>query len=142
MADYLKLPIRFQQFFENKKLPYCVLLDSIYRNLHLIITTVQGENKSDTSFGATFWDSDYDVHMASDVRRELIVNGLKHQISNYEKRITDVDLTVNVRLSNTSIDGTEVQKKKIEITVRAKLKRNMEAFSFQTGFFISPYTLD
>jgi hypothetical protein len=51
-------------------------------------------------------------------------------------------LDVNVRLSNAVINNIEVQKKKIEIIVKGKTKRNMEPFTFQTGFFISPYTLD
>lgn len=142
MAEYLKLPVRFQQFFENRKLPSCTLLDSIYRNLHLIITTVPGENKTDQQYGSSFWDSDYDIHLNSDIRKELIINSLKNQIALYEKRVTDVALNVSVRLSNTNINNIEVQKKKIEIVVKGKVKRNMEPFTFQTGFFISPYTLD
>lgn len=139
---YLKLPVRFQQFFEHKKLPTCNLLDSVYRNLHLIITTMPGENKTDPLYGSSFWESDYDTHLNNDVRKEMIISSLKSQISNYEKRITDVTLDVNVRLSNTKHTHLEIQKKKIEIIIKGKLKRNMEPFTFQTGFFISPYTLD
>jgi len=139
---YLKLPIRFKQFFENKKLPSCNLLDSVYRNLHLLITTMQGENKNDPLYGSHFWESDYDTHLANDVRREMIINSLKTQISLYEKRITEVTVDVNVRLSNAFLDGMEIQKKKIEIVIKGKIKRSMEPFTFMTGFFISPYNLD
>ena len=142
MPDYLKLPLRFEQFFEHKKLPSCSLIDSVYRNLHLIITTVPGENKTDEFYGAVFWESDYDIHLNNDVRKELIINSLKQQISRYEKRITEVALDVNVRLASAFVNNVEVQKKKIEIIVKGKTKRNMEPFTFQTGFFISPYTLD
>lgn len=142
MRDNLKLPLRFHHFFDHKKLPVCSLLDSVYRNLHLIITTVPGENKTDANYGCAFWDSDYDIHLNNDVRRELIINSLKNQILQYEKRITEVVLDVNVRLSTALLNNMEVQKKKIEIIVKGKTKRNMEPFTFQTGFFISPYTLD
>mgnify|MGYP003577027630 FL=1 len=142
MPDYIKLPIRFHHFFDSKKLPVCSLLDSVYRNLHLIITTVPGENKTDEHYGSSFWDSDYDIHLNNDVRKELIISSLKNQISRYEKRITDVVLDVSVRLSTAVVNNMEVQKKKIEIIVKGKTKRNMESFTFQTGFFISPYTLD
>ncbi|MCH5597543.1 GPW/gp25 family protein [Niabella ginsengisoli] len=142
MPDYLKLPLRFQHCFENKKLPACTLLDSVYRNLHLIITTVPGENKTDEHYGSSFWESDYDIHLNNDVRKELIINSLKQQITRYEKRITDVALDVNVRLASAFVNNIEVQKKKIEIVVKGKTRRNMEPFTFQTGFFISPYTLD
>lgn len=139
---YLKLPVRFQQFFENKKLPACNLLDSIYRNLHLIITTMPGENKTDALYGSSFWENDYDTHLNNDVRKEIIINSLKNQVARYEQRIADVSLDVNVRLSNVMINSIEMQKKKIEIVIKGKIKRNMEPFIFQTGFFISPYTLD
>ncbi|MFT4092334.1 MAG: GPW/gp25 family protein [Niabella sp.] len=142
MPEYLKLPVRFQHFFEKKKLPSCNLLDSVYRNLHLIITTVPGENKTDEHYGSTFWENDYDIHLNNDVRKDIIISGLKNQVAQYEKRITDVILTVNIRMSSVTINNMNVQKKKIEIVVKGKLKRNMEAFTFQTGFFISPYTLD
>lgn len=142
LPEYLKLPIRFGDFFEKKKLPHCNLLASVYRNLHLLITTVPGENKTDEHYGSGFWDRDYDIHLHNDVRKELIISSLKDQITRYETRITDVVLDVNVRLSNAVINNIEVQKKKIEITVKGKTKRNMEPFTFQTGFFISPYTLD
>lgn len=142
MPDNIKLPIRFHHFFDNKKLPACSLMDSIYRNLHLIITTVPGENKTDENYGSSFWDSDYDIHLNNDVRKEIIISTLKNQIGRYERRITDVMLDVNVRLSTATVNNIEVQKKKIEIVVKGKTKRNMESFTFQTGFFISPYTLD
>ncbi len=71
-------------------------------------------------YGSHFWESDYDTHLANDVRREMIINSLKTQISLYEKRITEVAVDVNVRLSNAFLDGMEIQKKKIEIVIKGK----------------------
>lgn len=142
MKEYLKLPVRFAGFFEKQKLSTCSLLDSIYRNLHLLITTVKGESKCDEKFGAEFWDNDYDIHLTNDARKEIITTSLKQQISLYEKRITNVSVDVVVKLSNMLLNGAEIQRRKVEITIKGKIIRSMEPFTFQTGFFIGPLTLD
>ncbi len=142
MKEYLKLPVRFGGFFEREKMQTCSLLDSIYRNLHLLITTVKGESKCDEKFGAEFWDNDYDIHLTNDARKEIIVNSLKQQIALYEKRVTNVSVEVSVKLSNMLLNSVEIQRRKVEITIRGKIIRSMEPFAFQTGFFIGPLTLD
>lgn len=142
MKEYLKLPLKFGMFFDKQKIPTCSLLDSIYRNLHLLITSASGENKCDELYGASFWDNDYDIHLSNDSRREIITNGLKQQIARYEKRINDVTVEVNVKLSGTAYHGVEIQRRKVEITVKGKIIRSSEPFAFRTGFFIGPLTLD
>jgi len=142
MKEYLKLPVQFGGFFEKKKLATCSLLDSVYRNLHLLITTMPGENKMDDSFGSEFWENDYDIHLSNDSRKEIVISSLKKQIQLYEKRITDISVDVNVRLSNINLKGVEIQRRKLEITINGKMVRSMEPFTFQTGFFIGPLTLD
>ena len=141
MKDFLKLPLRFESFFEKKSMPVCNLQESIFRNLHLIITTVQGEHKTDDVYGSAFWDNDYDIHLSNDARREIIINGLKQQIAIYEKRITNVDVAVDVKQGLLNIDQKGVQKRRIEITVNARIRRSLEPITFQTGFYIGPFTL-
>ena len=80
MTDYLKLPLKFDQFFQKKKLDRCTLKDSIARNLHLLITTQLEENSQDYTYGSQFWDHDYDIHMTNASRRELVLTSLKKQI--------------------------------------------------------------
>lgn len=142
MKEYLKLPVKFEGFFEKQKLPTCNLLNSIFRNLHLLITTVKGESKCDEKYGAEFWDNDYDIHLTNDARKEIITSSLKQQIALYEKRITNVSLDVVVKLSDMLLNGIKIQRRKVEITIRGKIIRSMEPFVFQTGFFIGPLTLD
>ncbi|MCD2423483.1 GPW/gp25 family protein [Niabella pedocola] len=142
MKEYLKLPLRFDQFFDRKKLPSCGLVDSIYRNLHLIITTAQGENKTDTAYGASFWETDYDIHLDNDSRKELIVDNLKKQIALYEKRLSHVDVNVEVKLAVLKTQSADLPRRKIEITVSGQIQKTLEPFRFQTGLFIGPLTLD
>jgi len=86
MADYLKLPLRFEQFFERKQMDTCSIQNSIMRNLHLLITTTVGENKQDAQYGSIFWESDYDVHLSNDARREMVIDSMTKQIAAYEKK--------------------------------------------------------
>ena len=141
MKEFLKLPLRFGPFFEKEKMPVCNMQESIFRNLHLIITTVQGEHKAAPDYGSAFWDNDYDTHLTNDARREIIMSGLKQQIARYEKRITNVDIIVNVRQALLNAQQAGVQKRRIEIIINARIKRSLEPISFQTGFFIGPFTL-
>lgn len=142
MKEYLKLPVRFEGFFERQKLNTCSLTDSIYRNLHLLITSVKGENKCDEKYGAEFWDNDYDIHLTNDARREIISSNLKQQIALYEKRIAGVNVDVSVKLSTMPLNGVEIQRRKVVIVIKGKVVRSMEPITFQTGFFIGPLTLD
>ena len=139
--EYLKLPIRFSSLFEGKQLATCNLLDSIYRNLHLLITTATGENTSDNQFGVDFWDYDYDIHLSNDARKDIIISGLKQQIAQYEKRIINVVIEANVRQSMLKMQSSEGMRRRIEIKISGKIKRSHEPFNFQTGFFIGPFSL-
>ncbi|MFV0606737.1 MAG: GPW/gp25 family protein [Niabella sp.] len=141
MKEYLKLPLSFNGFFEGKKITVCDMANSIYRNLHLLITTSVGENKFDEKYGSSFWDNDYDIHLNNDSRRALIINDLKQQIALYEKRLTDVYVEVTVRLSSFFMNTTEIQRRKVEIIVKGKIIRSMEPLVFKTGFYIGPLTL-
>jgi hypothetical protein len=142
MADYLKLPLRFERFFEKQKLPVCTLHDSIARNLHLLITTASEENKLDERYGSLFWDNDYDIHLSNDGRRELVIESLQQQIALYEKRLVNVGVKVNVKQSTTSDKIRFQLRRRIEIIVSGNIARSNEPFEFQTGFFIGPMAFD
>ena len=142
MQDYLKLPFRFDQFFEKKKLDTCSLKESIYRNLHLLITTELEENKQDFRYGSQFWDHDYDIHHSNDARREMVMTSLKRQLQLYEKRILNPVVEVNVKQKEYKLSATAQLRRRIEIIITGQLVRNNEPFRFQTGFFIGPLLFD
>lgn len=142
MNAYLKLPIRFQQLFEENKLDTCTLENSIYRNLHLLITTTIGENKQNENFGSDFWDHDYDIHLSNDTRRETIINTLKRQIKLHEKRLSSVAVEVNVKQLSVTENGNVRLRRRVEIIVQGLISRSNEPFRFATGFFIGPLTFD
>jgi predicted component of type VI protein secretion system len=142
MPEYLKLPLRFEQFFEKNKLDTCSLKESISRNLHLLITTALGENKQDLKYGAQFWEHDYDIHLSNDNRREIVINSLKRQIAAYEKRLINFSVDVNVKQAEYHMEAGKQLRRRIEIIVSGALIRSNEPFKFQTGFFIGPLSFD
>lgn len=142
MPEYLKLPLRFEQFFQRKKLDTCTLKESIARNLHLLITTGLGENKQDLQYGSLFWDFDYDIHLSNDERREVVISSLKRQIQQYEKRLANFSVDVNVKQSEYRSELGKQLRRRIEIVVTGFLLRSNEPFRFQTGFFIGPLSFD
>jgi len=142
MADYLKLPLRFEQFFERKQMDTCSIQNSIMRNLHLLITTTVGENKQDAQYGSIFWESDYDVHLSNDARREMVIDSMTKQIAAYEKRIINVVVEVTVKQVSVNEGVGSRLRRRIEIIISAQLARSNEPFRFATGFFIGPMSFD
>ncbi|MCW3092344.1 MAG: hypothetical protein JWP81_3413 [Ferruginibacter sp.] len=142
MQDYLKLPIRLEQFFQKEKLATCSLKESIARNLHLLITTQLEENKQDMAYGSEFWDHDYDIHMSNDARRELVMNSLRKQIAEYEKRLYNTTVEVNVKQTESKTIASSQIRRRIEIIITGNLVRSNDLFRFQTGFFIGPLLFD
>ena len=142
MSDYLKLPLKFDSFFEKKKLDRCTLKDSIARNIHLLITTQLEENNQDYNYGSQFWDHDYDIHMTNAIRREMILNTLKTQLLKYEKRLSKPFVEVNVIQKEYRLANNTQLRRRVEIVVKGQLSRRNEPFRFQTGFFIGPMLFD
>ena len=142
MSDFLKLPLKFELFFQKKKLDRCTLNDSIARNIHLLITTQMEENNQDYNYGSQFWDYDYDIHMTNALRRELVMNSLKTQLLKYEKRLSKPIVEVNVIQKEYRLSNNIQLRRRIEIIVKGQLLRSNEPFRFQTGFFIGPLLFD
>ena len=142
MPEYLKLPLKFGQFFERNKMDTCTLQHSIIRNLHLLITTTVGENKQDLAYGSSFWDHDYDIHLSNDARREMVIDSLQKQIAAYEKRLTGVVVEVNVKQMPVNESGNIRLRRRVEIIIQGNLTRSNEPFRFATGFFIGPMAFD
>ena len=142
MQNYLKLPLKFEQFFDRNKLDTCSIKDSIARNLHLLITTFLGENKQDLQYGSQFWDNDYDIHLSNDRRREIVIQSLKTQIASYEKRLINVSVDVNIKQAEFKSNTGVQLRRKVGIIISGLVARSKEPFRFQTGFFIGPLSFD
>lgn len=142
MDQFLKLPLKFKSFFTDGRIDRCTIKESIARNLHLLITTMQGENLQDDNYGSKFWDDDYDIHLSNEERKHSVVRALKEQIALFELRIEQVDIDVNIKQSEVYRQQGSQLRYRLEIIIRALLVRTKEPFVFKTGFFIGPLMLD
>jgi predicted component of type VI protein secretion system len=80
--------------------------------------------------------------MSNDARRESILNTLKKQIQDYEPRLVNVTLEVNVKQAEFQGMAGRQLRRRIEIVITAALGHSNEPFRFQTGFFIGPLSFD
>ncbi len=140
--DYLKLPILFEPFFEKQTIATCHMESSIMRFLHLLITTAQEEFRADEHFGLSFWEEDYSTHITSDLRKEQLVHHLQAQIERYEKRLAEVEVEVLIKNNMLPQQGVIVERRRVEISVKAKLRHSSAPFRFNTAFFIGPFNMD
>jgi len=142
MDQFLKLPLKFKSFFADGRIDRCTIKESVARNLHLLITTMQGENLQNDNYGSKFWDDDYDIHLSSDDRKEKIKSAIKDQIARFELRLEQVDIDVNIKQSEVYRQQGAQLRYRLEIIIRGLLVRTKEPFVFKTGFFIGPLMLD
>ena len=143
MPDYLKLPLQFGQFFQKEPLDKVSLKDSVFRNLHLLLTSRLGEQAFDERYGAGFWDADYDIHLSNDQRRELVAADARRLVLDYEKRLqlASVDVTVRQAEVQSATAGAHLRRR-IDIVIKGRLVRTNEPFRFDTGFYIGPMSFD
>lgn len=140
--EYLKLPLLFEPFFEQLPIATCNMESSIMRYLHLLITTAQEEFIADPQFGLAFWEEDYSTHISSDLRKEQLGHHLHAQIATYEKRLTEIEVAVKIKTSMVPQQGIMIERRRLEISIKAKLSHSLAPFSFHTAFFIGPYNMD
>jgi len=117
----------------------CSLQQSIAQHLHLIITTAFGELPADQNFGCSIWEYDFDNITSEHKLKELIKQSLFTSIQEYENRLNNVRIELQVRQEELSdnIKGKRV-KKRFDITVRAVLSATNENFIYSDIFFTGP----
>ncbi len=143
MEGYYKFPLRFETIFAKKDLPKCSIEESIARNIQLLITTVWGENKMDQEYGSFFWENDFDILTTNAKRREIVIHSIQFAIQQYEKRLQKVRVEVDIKQAEVrnEQEGTRLRRK-IEMLITGTIKKNNQAFRFQTGFFIGPFAME
>lgn len=142
MQQYLKLPIRFHHFFERKRLPVCNIESSISYNIHLLITTILGENKQDACYGSSFWDNEFDIQLSQEKLAEIIAKDLQKAIQAFEKRLINVSISVSIKQAEITSPAQKQIKRRIDIRINGNIFRTNEPFNFSSGFFIGPFLFD
>src|SRR4051812_26149368 len=98
MNHNYELPIHFSALMKpNKDLPDCDLKKSIAQNINLIITSKYNEHRYDDTYGCEIWDMDFQLILNETAWREKIGKSVVHALKKHEKRLENIDATVNVK---------------------------------------------
>ena len=134
---YYQAPFDFKRFFEKKEFKKLSLRESISQFISVIITTYFQEYSFDENFGSEIWETDFDLLVNANVLKERIKKSLTEQIKTYEKRLTNMDLNIELmeKVSNTN----KVRLKKyLFITIRGTIVKTDEPFVFTGDYFLAP----
>lgn len=140
--QYYKLPLDFSRILQKKDLPDCSLEDSVAQHIHLLITTVLGENKDDPQYGCKLWDSDFDIRASNNEVKEQVEMAVKSSISRYEQRLTQIRVMAVVSQEELTGLSARKVKKKIKVTITGTLSRNKTPFNYSSFFYVSPLSYD
>ncbi len=135
---YYQAPFDFKRFFEKKELRKISLQDSISQFISIIITTYFEEYVFDDDFGSEIWETDFDLLVNANVLKERIKKSLTNQIETYEKRLGNVNLTINLQ-EKLSENSSKVRLKKyLNITISGTLRKTNEPYYFSGDYYLAP----
>ena len=135
---YYQAPFDFKRFFEKKELKKLSLQDSISQFISVIITTYFEEYTFDEQFGSEIWETDFDLLVNTNVLKERIKKSLTKQIKTYEKRLSNVDLNIELMESLSSKTNKVRLKKYLYITIKGTIVKSDEPFSFNGDYYLAP----
>ena len=135
---YYEAPFNFTRFFEKKELKKLSLRDSISQFISVIITTYFEEYSFDENFGCEIWESDFDLLVSPNVLKEQIKKSLNEQINTYEKRLSNIDVNIELMESLSSKTNKVRLKKYLYITIRGTIIKTNDPFVFTGDFYLAP----
>jgi len=139
MNNYYSLPLNVKDLISSKSHDLCDLNESISHYLHLINTSYFGECTFDESFGCSIWIIDFDNLKSSKKLTGLIQDSLNESIKRHEKRLNSVRVTVRMKQEElTGMEESNRIKRRVDITIKARVTRTSEAFSYLEYFYIGP----
>lgn len=139
---YYKAPFDFKRFFEKKELKKITLQESIAQFISIIITTYFEEYAFDDDFGSEIWESDFDLLVNTNVLKERIKKSLKNQIDTYEKRLTSVNLDIDLKESISEVSNKVRLKKYLKITITGVIVKTDEPYTFIGDYYLAPLSYD
>ncbi|WP_373519932.1 GPW/gp25 family protein [Pricia sp.] len=135
---YYEAPFNFKCFFDKKELKKLSVRDSISQFISIIITTYFEEYTFDEEFGSEIWETDFDLLVNANVLKEKIKYSLTAQIERYEKRLTNIDLNVELMESLSENSNKVRLKKYLLITVTGSSIKTDERFRFTGDYYLAP----
>jgi len=137
--NYYTLPFNAKKLISRETHEYCNLNQSISHYIHLINTSYFGECTFDETFGCAIWIIDFDNLKSSNRLKGLIQDSLRESLNRHENRLQGIQ--VNVKIKQEELVGMTAAnrvKKRIDITIKGKVRKTSEAFSYLEYFYIGP----
>lgn len=136
---YYELPLKSSSLFSKKEHATCDIKQSIAHYIHLINTSSFGECGFDETFGCSIWELDFDNLKSANKLRTLIKTSLEDSIKTQEKRLANVVVEAKIKQEEIlSTDASNRIKKRVDIIVKAKVKKTNEDFKYLEYFYIGP----
>lgn len=138
-STFLNIPINFKQIKQKGEVSRISVKNSIHNMIHLIVTTTYGEMRHDPTFGCDIWKFDFENIYNLPYFKEEIKKSLRNSILNNEKRLTHVNLDLNIEQVEVP---TKVSNRRIKIRivfiVTGVIEKTNETFMHQDKFYIGP----
>ena len=133
-------PFKLKNILSNKELETTDLGRSISQNIELIIFTRYGEHRHNNNFGCEIWDLDFELIVSEAIWEEKFRKSLLKSITRYEHRIDTVEVEVHISEVENVYPLRKITeiKKKVDITVRGKIRTTGEKYYFNIALFLSP----
>ncbi|MBP7513602.1 MAG: GPW/gp25 family protein [Flavobacteriales bacterium] len=140
------IPLDVGKFFQQRRFEMKPLHRSIAEHIHLFLITGREEFEFDREFGCEVWDNDFETQSAMIVWVDRIAESIRTRLCVYEKRLSEVEVTVDHTQAEFSTkEGEKVSsrlKRKLTIRLTARIASTNEAFRFEDTIFMSPFSLD
>lgn len=136
---YYTLPLNSRALINRELHNSCSLELSISHHIHLINTSHFGECSFDETFGCSIWLIDFDNLKTSNNLKSLIQKSLYESLLRHEKRLDSIDIIVKMKQEQLTGTMNSVRiKKRLDVRVKARVKKTNEAFSHVEYFYIGP----
>lgn len=133
-------------FLKDGRLPLVTEEHSIAAHIHLLLTTAREEFPPDPDYGCELWELEFNTVQTTGVWMDRLAQHMKELVDRYERRLTDVVVQVEVDQAEFKLkQGDHVAgrlKRRLRISLNAKLARTNEAYRFQDTMLIAPFSLD
>ena len=139
--EYYKLPLDCKKFFENGgQFEKCTEQESIDQHIELLLTTYPGEHRFDANYGCQIWELDFENIASPEQWREQFREFVYNSISRYEKRITDIELDIELKeiVKEDRSSYSVTVRKRADIYVRARMLSNDEMIRLGYSLYLGP----
>ncbi|RPD44687.1 hypothetical protein DNI29_21395 [Hymenobacter sediminis] len=137
--EYYRLPLNFEELLQRQPLARCSVQESIAQHLYLMLTTHFGESRFDPAFGCVVWQQDFEA-MTNMRWKDNVQRSVEQMVAAREPRLEQVKVLVGIE--DFEMKGVNQRiRKRLEVTVRAILRRTNEPFAFRASLFVAPLSV-